>query len=173
MYNKTPLIIFLKMTLYKFLTLTPLIFAISFSTQAEIFKLLSSKEAKEEAPYPDATVKKYQAIKPVNVIYNYGLDPDGEKYLSVSYLEKDTNFQDLLQFGSFIYNLKDPVVVNNVLKKMPKLSSFESCYYSGKAVLELKNIEMVVPETAGEADSYAEISKVIQISHPKKECHDF
>lgn len=154
------------MNVYRFFTIATLIFSVSISAQADIFKLLSSKNDS------DSIVKKYQVIRPVNVIYNYGLDPDDEKYLSISYSEQETNFQDLLQYGSFINNLKDPTVVN-ILKKMPKLNKFESCYYSGKAVLTLKNITLFIPETASEVQSYADISKVIKITQPKKKCHKF
>lgn len=78
------------MNVYRFFTIATLIFSVSISAQADIFKLLSSKNDS------DSIVKKYQVIRPVNVIYNYGLDPDDEKYLSISYSEQETNFQDLL-----------------------------------------------------------------------------
>ena len=103
------------MKLYKILTAIPLIFAISLSTQAESFKLLSIKMAKPDPSFPPATIKKYQALKPVTVKYNYGLDTYDEPVLYINYSKKESSFQDLTNWSSIVDNIKDPIVVNNRL----------------------------------------------------------
>ena len=160
------------MKLYKILTAIPLIFAISLSTQAESFKLLSIKMAKPDPSFPPATIKKYQALKPVTVKYNYGLDTYDEPVLYINYSKKESSFQDLTNWSSIVDNIKDPIVVKNIIKLMPtKINN--NCDYVGTATVMVKNIELIIPEIASEINFYSDITKVISITKPKAECNKY
>ena len=158
------------MNLNKILSMSALIFVISINVQAESFKFVSAKMAKPDPMFPPATIKRYQALKPVTVHYTYGDDPiNDEKALFINYSKKETSFNDLTTWSSRIGNIKDPIVRNNIIKLMPKKIN-ENCYYEGTAVVIVKNIEILIPEVPAEIDFYSDITKVINITKPKVKC---
>lgn len=158
------------MNLYKFLSMIAFIFAISINAQAESFKLVSVKMAKPDPQFPPATIKKYQALKPVTVSYSYGYDVISDEIaLFINYSKKETLLNDLTTWSSRVGNIKDPIVRNNIIKLMPKKIN-ENCSYEGTAVVIVKNIEILIPEVPAEIDFYSDITKVINITKPKVKC---
>lgn len=158
------------MNLNKILSMSTLIFVISINAQAESFKFVSAKMAKSDPMFPPATIKRYQALKPVTVHYMYGDDViNDEKTLFITYSKKETLFTDLTTWSSRVGNIKDPIVKNNIIKLIPKKIN-ENCSYEGTAVVIVKNIEILIPEVAAEINFYSDITKVIKITKPKVIC---
>lgn len=158
----------------KFLSLGLLTIALTIplsNVHAEVFKLTKVEIAKEDPLFPAATIKTYQASKPVNVKYSYFMSPQHDRIeFFMAYDEKQTGIQTLLNYGSYVDNIDSAIVKNKILKIMPKLKANDECYYVGTATVKLKDIQFLDPEVAAEIETWATIVDVLKISTPKKDC---
>lgn len=140
------------------------------SVQAESFTIVSAKKAQDNPLFPPAIIKKYTTIIPVNTTYAYFFSDTQNRYiLTFSFDEKDTSFNDLLQNGVEVDNLKDiNIKKSGILDQKPPIN----CSFEGRAKVEFKEIWMVIPEFASEINTGSTISKISAVTKPKKNCYN-
>ena len=151
-----------------------LIFAfISLNTNSYSVELVKKQKAKPDALFPPATIYYFKTKNPIEVDYIYGYDDFlSEVALKISFNSDHTNNEDLLRAYVVVGNIDSPIIKKSYLGKLEsKYSPLNSCFYTGKAIVELSEIGLLIPDVPSETDAWAIISKINALSVPRYTCN--